>query len=90
MQPLTPTATGATVCYGNTATATASGGGDVGTLTWTNGSTRTAVGSQTTAAYWAGNSNYNASSNSNSVTLQVTDTWCSGTTWLGTLTWPSA
>jgi len=40
-----PTATGATVVYHNTATATASGGGGQGTLTWTNGNTRTAVGS---------------------------------------------
>ena len=66
-----PTATGATVTYHNTATATASGGGGQGTLTWTNGSTRTATGSQDTYAYWAGNSNYNASPNSNKVTLTV-------------------
>ncbi len=68
-----PTATGATVDYGSTATATASGGGGQGTLTWTNGSTRTAVGSQTTQAYWSGNGNYNASPYSNSVTLTVND-----------------
>ena len=66
-----PTATGATTTYHNTATATASGGGGQGTLTWTNGSTRTATGSQDTYAYWAGNSNYNASPNSNKVTLTV-------------------
>ena len=66
-----PTATGATTTYHNTATATASGGGGQGTLTWTNGNTRTATGSQDTYAYWAGNSNYNASPNSNMVTLTV-------------------
>ena len=66
-----PTATGATVAYHNTATASASGGGGFGTLTWTNGNSRTAVGSQSTAAYWSGDANHNASPNSNSVTLQV-------------------
>ena len=66
-----PTATGASVLQGSTATATASGGGGQGALTWTNGNTRTAVGSQTTKAYWAGNSNYNASPYSNEVTLEV-------------------
>jgi hypothetical protein len=40
-------------------------------LTWTNGNTRSATGSQDTYAYWAGNSNYNASKNSNKVTLTV-------------------
>ena len=66
-----PTATGATVAYHNTATATASGGGGQGTLTWTNGNSRTSIGTTTTAAYWTGNSNYNASPNSNSVNLVV-------------------
>ena len=85
-----PTATGATVCYGNTATASASGGGGKGSIKWSNGNSRTAVGSQTTKARWSGNSNYNASSYSSEVTLKVTDTWCSGTTWSNNLTWPSA
>lgn len=66
-----PTATGATTTYPTGATATASGGGGQGTLTWTNGSTRTEAGTTTTAAYWSGNSNYNASPNSNSVNLVV-------------------
>lgn len=66
-----PTATGATVDYGSTATATASGGGGQGSLEWSNGNTRTAVGSQSTQARWTGNSNYNASPWSNSVTLEV-------------------
>ena len=66
-----PTATGATVAYHNTATATASGGGGQGTITWTNGNSRTSIGTTTTAAYWTGNSNYNASPNSNSVNLVV-------------------
>ena len=85
-----PTATGATVCYGNTATASASGGGQQGSIEWSNGNSRTAVGTTSTAARWSGNSNYNASSYSSAVNLTVTATWCSGTTWLGTLTWPSA
>ena len=66
-----PTATGATVDYGSTATATASGGGAQGSLEWSNGNTRTAIGSQSTQARWSGNSNYNASPWSNSVTLEV-------------------
>lgn len=66
-----PTAYGATADYGSTATATASGGGGQGSLEWSNGSTRTAIGSQTTKARWAGNTNYNASSWSNEVTLTV-------------------
>lgn len=68
-----PTATGASVDYGNTATATASGGGGQGSLEWSNGNTRTEVGSHTTSARWSGNSNYNASPYSNSVTLTVND-----------------
>lgn len=66
-----PTATGATTTYNTTATATASGGGGQGTLTWTNGNTQTSVGSKTTKAYWAGNTNYNASPYSNEVTLTM-------------------
>lgn len=66
-----PTAYGATVSYGSTATATASGGGGHGSIQWSNGNTRTAIGSQTTQARWSGDGNYNASSYSNSVTLQV-------------------
>ena len=66
-----PTATGATTTYNTTATATASGGGGQGSLEWSNGSTRTAIGSQTTKARWSGNDNYNASSWSNEVTLRV-------------------
>ena len=66
-----PTATGATTTYNTTATATASGGGGQGTLTWTNGNTQTSVGSKKTKAYWAGNSNYNASPQSNEVTLTM-------------------
>ena len=68
-----PTATGATVWAGSTATATASGGGGQGSIEWSNGSTRTAVGSQSTQARWSGNGNYNASPWSNSVTLTVND-----------------
>ena len=66
-----PTATGAKVYEGSTATATASGGGGQGSLEWSNGSTRTTLGSQTTKARWSGNGNYNASSWSNEVTLEV-------------------
>ena len=69
-----PTATGATVDYGSTAVASASGGGGQGSIQWSNGNTRTAVGSQTTKARWSGNSNYNASPYSNEVTLSVSDT----------------
>ena len=68
-----PTATGASVWQGSTATATASGGGGQGSLEWSNGNTRTALGSQSTSARWSGNGNYNASSWSNSVTLTVND-----------------
>lgn len=66
-----PTAYGASVLEGSTATATASGGGGVGSIEWSNGSTRTSVGSQSTQARWTGDGNYNASSWSNSVTLEV-------------------
>ena len=66
-----PTATGASVTYPATATATASGGGGQGTLEWSNGSYRSAVGSQTTKARWSGNSNYNPSPWSSAVTLTV-------------------
>lgn len=56
-----PNAVGATATYGNTATATASGGGGHDSIEWSNGSTRTAVGYQDTQARWNGNSNYNPS-----------------------------
>lgn len=66
-----PTAYGASVGCGSSANATASGGGEQGSLEWSNGSSRSAVGSQDTQARWGGNSNYNASSWSNVVTLTV-------------------
>lgn len=66
-----PTAYGATVDYGYTASASASGGGGQGSIEWSNGSARSSIGSQSTSARWSGNSNYNASSWSNSVTLTV-------------------
>lgn len=69
-----PTATGSSVSYGSTAIASASGGGGKGSIEWSNGSSRTALGSQTTKARWTGNSNYNASPWSNTVTLTVTNT----------------
>jgi len=68
-----PTATGDSVIYGNTATATASGGGNQGTIEWSNGGTLTGnVGSKITKARWSGNSNYEASPYSNEVTLEIT------------------
>lgn len=66
-----PTAYGATTTYGNTATATASGGGGVGSIEWSNGNTRTATGTTETYARWSGNDNYNASSWSNAAYLTV-------------------
>lgn len=68
-----PTATGASVAYGSTATATASGGGGQGSIEWSNGNTLSgnAGSSKTTSARWSGNSNYNASPYSNSVTLSI-------------------
>ena len=66
-----PTAYGASVSEGSTATASASGGGGHGSIEWSNGNTRTAVGSQTTRARWSGDSYYNASDWSNEVTLTV-------------------
>lgn len=66
-----PTAYGDTVTEGSTATATASGGGGYGSLEWSNGNTRTAVGSQTTKARWSGDSSHDASPWSNEVTLTV-------------------
>ena len=66
-----PTATGATTTYNTTATATASGGGGQGSLEWSNGNTQTSVGSKNTQARWTGNSNYNASAWSNSVTITM-------------------
>ena len=65
-----PTATGATVTYGNTAVATATGGGGVGSIEWSNGNSLSGnVGSKTTKARWSGNGNYNPSPWSNEVTL---------------------
>lgn len=66
-----PTAYGASVGCGSSASATASGGGEQGSLEWSNGSSRTELGSQSTKARWGGNSNYNASAWSNEVTLTV-------------------
>lgn len=66
-----PSASGSSVSYGNTATASASGGGGHGSIEWSNGNTRTAVGSQTTRARWSGDDYYNASGWSNEVTLEV-------------------
>lgn len=66
-----PTAYGSSVWEGSTATASASGGGGQGSIQWSNGNSRTAVGSQSTSARWTGNSNYNASGWSNSVSLVV-------------------
>lgn len=45
-----PTATGAEVTYPSTATATATNGGGVGSIEWSNGSSRSSTGSQTTKA----------------------------------------
>ena len=68
-----PTATGSTVTYGNTATATATGGGSHGTLEWNNGNTLTGnVGSKVTKVRWSGDSNYKPSPYSNEVTLAIT------------------
>ena len=66
-----PTASGATTTYNTTATAKASGGGGQGNIEWSNGNAQTSVGSKTTMARWSGNSNYNASPWSNSVTLTM-------------------
>ena len=66
-----PTATGSTVAYGQTATATCSGGGGHGSIEWSNGTTQSSVGSKTTKVRWTGDSNYNASPWSNEVTLTV-------------------
>ena len=66
-----PTATGASVIYNNTATASASGGGSHGSIEWSNGSSRTAIGSQNTTARWSGDDNYEPSPYSSAVTLTV-------------------
>jgi len=68
-----PTAYGASVSVGNTATATVDGGGGIGSLEWSNGYTLSSCGSKTTKARWSGNSNYNPSPWSNEVTLSVSD-----------------
>lgn len=75
-----PTATGATVTYPATATASASGGGGQGSIEWSNGSSRSAVGSQNTQARWSGNTYYNASGWSTAVTLKVNQATGSVTT----------
>ena len=66
-----PTATGASVTYNSTATASASGGGAHGSIEWSNGSSRSAIGSQTTKARWSGDDNYEPSAYSSEVTLAV-------------------
>lgn len=66
-----PTATGATTTYPTTATATANGGGGQGSIEWESAQSQSSVGSHTTRARWAGNSNYNASPWSSSVTVQM-------------------
>lgn len=66
-----PTAYGATTTYPTTATASASGGGGVGSIEWYNGNTQTNVGWMTTYARWSGNENYNPSAWSNEVTLTM-------------------
>ena len=66
-----PTASGATTTYNTPATATASGGGKQGSLEWESAQSQTSVGSHSTRARWSGNSNYNASPWSNSVTVQM-------------------
>ena len=66
-----PTAYGATTTYPTNATATASGGGGVGSLEWSNGATQYSVGSKTTSARWSGDGNYNPSPYSNTVTVKM-------------------
>ena len=66
-----PTATGSTVYYPDIAFASASGGGGHGLLKWTNGNSLSGIGTKTTKAWWSGDSNYNPSAYSNTVTLKV-------------------
>lgn len=81
-----PTAYGESVGCGSSASATASGGGGQGSLEWSNGSSRSDIGSQDTQARWGGNSNYNASSWSNVVTLTVSMNSQSAPTAYGSVT----
>lgn len=86
-----PTAQGATTTYPTAAIASASGGGGQGSIEWSNGNTRTAVGSQNTQARWSGNNNYNASDWSSAVTLIVNKASQSAPTAYGsTTTYPTA
>ena len=66
-----PSVTGATTTYPTTATATANGGGGQGSIEWESAQSQSSVGSHTTRARWTGNSNYNASPWSSSVTVQM-------------------
>lgn len=66
-----PGVTGATTTYPTTATATANGGGGQGSIEWESAQSQSSVGSHTTRARWTGNSNYNASPWSSSVTVQM-------------------
>jgi hypothetical protein len=66
-----PSVTGSTTTYPTTASATASGGGGQGSIEWESAQSQTSVGSHTTRARWSGNSNYNASPWSSSVTVQM-------------------
>lgn len=69
---LAPTATGATETYPNVATATYSHSTiHAGTLTWTNGSSRSTAGEQSTQAYYARTNAYAESPKSSAVTLKV-------------------
>ena len=74
-QPKPSTVSGQSVTYGNTAYASASGGGEWGTIEWSNGNSLSGnVGSKTTKARWSGDSNHNASDWSDEVTLSITKT----------------
>ena len=80
-----PTVTASNATYHGTATCSASGGGGHGTLYYksdpnngtnygtatTTAPTRTDIGSTKVIAYWGGDSNYNASSNSTAVSITV-------------------
>ena len=84
-----PTATGATTTYPTTATATASGGGGQGSIEWSNGSSRSTAGEQTTKARWSGNGNYNASPYSSAVTIKVNKATPTTTFVVDTTTYPT-
>lgn len=68
-----PTAYGDTVPYNSTACASASGGGGYGSIEWSNGQCRSAIGSQNTKARWSGDERHYPSDWSNEVTLTVYD-----------------